>query len=142
VAIEVDFDVPIEVAFDYLLEPSNRAEWQSSLRRIEDRDPGEPRTGMRWTDVTGPGLRPAMEISGMERPRSWTERGTWRGIAAELTLFYTQTPTGCRVRAEFAIAGTGAFRPFGPMLTLAGRSAVGPDLKRAARLLSERASDK
>ena len=32
------FDVPAEVAFDYLVDPRHRPEWQSSLRRVEDVD--------------------------------------------------------------------------------------------------------
>ena len=31
----VAFAVPAEVAFDYLIDPRHRPEWQSSLRRVE-----------------------------------------------------------------------------------------------------------
>ena len=36
----VRFGVPVEVAFDYLVDPHHRPEWQSSLRRVEDVDAG------------------------------------------------------------------------------------------------------
>ena len=32
----IRFDVSAERAFDYLVEPRNRAEWQSSLRRVDE----------------------------------------------------------------------------------------------------------
>ena len=50
----VRFEVPVEVAFDYLVDPHRRAEWQSSLRRVEEVDAGPPRVGQRWVDVTVP----------------------------------------------------------------------------------------
>lgn len=129
------------MAFAYLLEPTNRPEWQSSLAAIVPLDHGTPYVGMRWHDVTKVGVRPLMEITAIDPDRSWTERGTWRGIAAELTLHYEPTSAGCRVRAEFVITGRGLFRPLGPVLSFAGTSAVVPDLKRAARILLARGTD-
>ena len=32
----VPFPVPAEVAFDYLVDPANRPQWQSSLAAVED----------------------------------------------------------------------------------------------------------
>ncbi len=136
----VDFDVPVEVAFAYLIDPNNRPEWQSSLKRIEDLSGPTPQVGQTWTDVTGPGLRPAMETTVLEPPTTWTERGTWRGITAELTLRFAPTPTGCTVTAEADVSGRALLRPLGPIITVAAGFAVPGDLKRAARLLSERPS--
>ena len=118
----VAFPVPREVAFDYLVDPANRPEWQSSLARVEDVD-GEPRVGQTWTDVTRPGLRPRMETTELDRPRRWAERGTWRGITATLVLELTETATGCDVSATFEIA-----RP----LRAPALWAVRGDLRRAA----------
>ncbi len=101
--VVVAFPVPPEVAFDYLADPRRRPEWQSSLSRVEDVD-GEPRVGQTWTDVTKPGLRPRMETTELDRPRRWSERGTWHGVTATLTLEFAATPTGCDVSATFAIA--------------------------------------
>jgi hypothetical protein len=120
--VAVSFPVPCEVAFDYLVDPRRRAEWQSSLARVEGVD-GEPRVGQTWTDVTRPGLRPRMETTELDRPRRWTERGTWRGITATLTLDFAETATGCDVTATFAIA-----RPLRTPALWAVRS----DLRRAA----------
>jgi uncharacterized protein YndB with AHSA1/START domain len=138
--IPVAFDVPVEVAFDYLVEPRNRPEWQSSLRRVELLD-REVRAGQRWVDVTTAGIRPRMETTELERPARWTERGAWGAFAATLTLLFTPTPTGCRVDAEFVVEARGVVRPLGPLLTRAARAAVPGDLRRAARILSERAAE-
>jgi hypothetical protein len=141
----VAFDVPAERAFDYLVDPRNRPEWQSSLRRVEgvDGDPhvGEPRVGQTWVDVTGPGLRPVMETTVLERATTWTEHGTWRGIEATLTLRFAPAGRGCVVTADARVSGTGPARLLGPLLTRVAALAVHGDLRRAARILSERAAE-
>jgi uncharacterized protein YndB with AHSA1/START domain len=134
----VAFDVPVEVAFDYLVEPRNRPEWQSSLRRVEGLD-GEPRVGQTWVDVTGPGLRPAMRTTALDRPTRWTERGTWRGVDAVLTLRFTPTTGGCVVSSEVSVGGRGPWGRLGPLIERAAALAVPRDLQRAARILSDRA---
>ena len=131
----VTFGVPADVAFDYLVDPRNRPAWQSSLRRVEDVD-GTPRVGQTWTDVTGAGVRPSMETTVLDRPRTWTERGRWRGIEATLTLHFEEAAAGSRVVARFVVTGRGIARPLGPALTRAAQLAVPRDLRRAARILS------
>jgi len=131
----VSFEVPAEVAFDYLADPRNRPEWQSSLRRVEDVD-GEPRAGQTWTDVTKPGLRPAMRTDVHERPRLWSESGTWRWVRADLTLrFDAVGDRACDVRFAFRVHVLG---PVGLAVSLVSVPAVRSDLKRAARILSSR----
>jgi hypothetical protein len=135
--MHVDFDVPAEVAFDYLADPRHRPQWQSSLRGVELVD-HEVAVGQRWIDVTSAGVRPRMETTVLDRPTTWTERGVWRGITATLTLALAPTVRGCRIEADFEVSGVGLARPFGPVLTRAARLAVPGDLRRAARILSER----
>lgn len=130
--VTVAFPVSREVAFDYLADPRNRAAWQSSLARVED-VVGDPRVGQTWVDVTKPGLRPRMETTELDRPHRWTERGTWRGIAATLTLTFTETPTGCDVTATFGFTG--------PRLLVAPLRVLAPlgvrsDLRHAASTFS------
>jgi len=132
----VEFNVPAEVAFDFLVDPANRARWQSSLRRVEQVSPERPQVGQTWIDVTAPGLRPAMETTVLDRATTWTERGTWRGISAELTLRFAPRPGGCTVTAEMQVRGNGLLRPVGPVITALGKRAVPVDLRRAAALLS------
>jgi hypothetical protein len=122
-----------EVAFDYLVEPGNRAEWQSSLVRVDDVD-GEPRVGQTWVDVTRPGVRPRLETTELDRPRRWTERGTWRGFAATLTLDLAETPSGCDVAATMSLSGP---RPLVTPLRLLAPYAVRADLRRAARVFAQ-----
>jgi Polyketide cyclase / dehydrase and lipid transport len=131
----VAFAVPVDVAFDYLADPRNRAEWQSSLRRVED-VAGEPSVGQTWTDVTRPGLRPAMRTDALERPRLWSESGTWRFVRADLALRFD--PVGeqaCAVRFTFRIHALG---PLGLAASALSVPAVRSDLERAARILSSR----
>jgi hypothetical protein len=133
----VRFGVPVEVAFDYLAEPGNRPDWQSSLKAVEVLDEGPPCVGQRWYDVTRPGLRPLMELTELDRPRSWTERGTWRSFGAELTLDFEPDKDGCVVTARLRVTGPPVLSS---MATGAARFAVRSDLRRAARLLEARAA--
>jgi uncharacterized protein YndB with AHSA1/START domain len=137
----VHFGVPAEVAFDYLVDPRHRPEWQSSLRRVEHVD-GDPRVGQAWVDVTGPGLRPAMETTALDRPTRWTERGTWRGVTATLTLRFAPEGAGCLVTAEASVTGRGPIRLLGPVIERSAALAVPGDLRRAAEILSRRAAEK
>lgn len=130
--MSVHFAVPCEVAFDYLADPRRRAEWQSSLARVEDVD-GEPRVGQTWVDVTRPGLRPSMATTELDRPRRWTEVGTWRGISATLTLVFTATPSGCAVEPTMTLRGRGVAAPLARVVALVAPTAVRADLRRAAR---------
>jgi hypothetical protein len=131
----VAFAVPAEVAFDYLVDPRNRPEWQLSLRRVEDVT-GLPSVGQTWTDVTKPGLRPAMRTQELDRPRLWSESGTWRFVRAELTLhFHPGGERDCEVRFDFRIHALG---PLGLAVTAMSVPAVRSDLERAARILSSR----
>jgi hypothetical protein len=132
----VGFGVRREVAFDYLVEPRHRAEWQSSLRRVSD-VVGEVGVGQSWIDETKPGLRPRMTTTAFERPWRWSESGSWRFVRADLTLDFAEVPTGCSVHYRFRIHALG---PLGLAASVFSGPAVAADLRRAARLLS--ASDR
>ncbi len=134
---EVGFDVPVDVAFRYLADPRNRPEWQSSLRRVEVLDDGEPRVGTRWLDHTSVGLTPAMTITALVPDELWWEDGVWRGIRAVLQLHFAPRDGGCRVEFCFAVVGRGVLRPLGWVATGAGVLAVRSDLRRANRKLVE-----
>ncbi len=129
--VAVAFPVPPEVAFDYLADPVNRPAWQSSLARVEHVD-GEVRVGQTWVDVTKPGMRPLMETTELDRPRRWSERGTWRGFAAVLTLDFAATPTGCDVTATMRVTGRGIAAIPARVLGVMAPRAVRADLRRAA----------
>ena len=63
----VEFACDRETAFDFLVDPRRRPEWQSSLRRVSEVD-GEPRVGQTWVDETKPGIKPRMQTTELDRP--------------------------------------------------------------------------
>lgn len=134
----VAFPVPPEVAFDYLVEPINRPQWQSSLAAVTDVH-GEVGLGQTWTDVTKPGLRPAMRTTGYHRPRAWSEDGTWKKVTATLDLTFFPTSAGCDVRFRFRITGPGLLAPLGLVASVGSVLPVRKDLRAAARILVDRA---
>lgn len=136
-AADVQMPVPAEVAFGYLVDPRNRPEWQSSLRSVEVPAAEEPHLGQAWRETTSVGVRPQMETTALAPFVLWTERGTWRGVTATLTLHFTDTAGGSRVRAEGEVTGTGIWAlPAGAAGLLASQ-AVAADLRKAARILGQ-----
>jgi len=131
----VSFRVPREVAFDYLVDPRNRPQWQSSLRRVSAID-GEPRVGQTWVDETRVGLKPRMCTTELTRPSRWSESGTWRSIRADLTLEFVDAPGGCSVNYRIRFPRAGVVR--GLVLGGLATRAVTADLRRAAKILSSR----
>jgi uncharacterized protein YndB with AHSA1/START domain len=137
-AATVLFSQPPEVVFPYLADPRRRPEWQSSLKAIEMRDQGEPRVGMRWRDLTGPGFRPEMEITQLVPYRVWAETGSWRGVTAHLTLRFTAVGTGTRVNAEVEIISEGLWRAVSAVVRRLAPAALAHDLEKANEVLSQR----
>jgi len=137
----VAFDVPVEVAFDYLVEPRNRPQWQSSLSRVEVGDE-VPHEGMRWVDVTRIGLHADMQLVEMNRPELWSEWGQWRDrVRARLTLGFVPTEGGCVVVPDLVLGVDGWFgRPVTAVLARLAAPAVRSDLRRASRILSARSA--
>jgi len=130
----VEFSVDREVVFDYLVDPRHRPEWQSSLARVSAVD-GEPRVGQTWVDETTPGLKPSMRTTELDRPRRWSESGTWRFVRADLSLSFYDAPRGCTVSYRFRVHALG---PVGLAVSALSVRAVGADLRRAAGILSSR----
>lgn len=134
----LQYAVPPQVAFTYLADPRNRPEWQSSLKRVQLLDEGEPRVGQRWLDHTAIGLAPEMVITELEPDVRWAETGRWRGIEADLTLGFAPHGTGTRLDVAFEVRGRRLLAPVGWVSTGAGLFAVRSDLARAGRLLAGR----
>ena len=132
--------MPVHDAFAYLADPRNRPEWQSSLRRVELIDEGDPRIGFRWRDHTAARVVPEMEITELETDVLWAETGRWRAIEADLTLRFAPHRGGCSVDVEFEVRGEGYLRPVGWAASGAGLFAVRSDLRRAGRILETRAA--
>jgi len=135
---QVEFDVPVSVAYAFLADPRNRPEWQSSLTRVEMLDEGAPRVGMRWRDHTAARLVADMEITVLEPGEVWAEAGQWRALSAMLVLSFEPTATGCAVDVTFRVRGRGLLAPVGWLATGAGLLPVRGDIRRAARVLAAR----
>ena len=124
--------------FRYLVDPRNRPEWQASLLSVTIPDRGEPRVGMTWRDNTLAGVRPRMEITGLEPFRVFVERGRWHGVEATLEMRFTAISGGCRVTVHGEVEGDGRWRlPARFAARLAG-PAIRHDLKRAGEILTRR----
>jgi hypothetical protein len=131
----VRFPCDRETAFDYLVDPRHRPEWQSSLRRVSAID-GDVRVGQTWVDETKPGLKPLMRTTELDRPSLWSESGTWRFVRADLTLrFHEVGAASCDVEYSFDIYALG---PLGSLASVVSRPAVGADLRRAAEIIAAR----
>ena len=133
--VSVHFPVGPEAAFDYLVDPANRPDWQSSLRAVVDVE-GEIGLGQSWTDVTVPGLRPRMRTTAFERATRWTETGTWRGVRAELTLRFSPSGAGCEVSVDTRFSADGAWRAALPVMIAGAPLAARADLRAAAKRLA------
>ncbi|CAN5124781.1 hypothetical protein BH09ACT12_BH09ACT12_23310 [soil metagenome] len=143
----VAFPVSCEEAYDYLVAPANRAAWQSSLKGVADVMGEDGVVGQSWTDLTSAGVKPRMELTDADRPHRWSERGTWRGFKATLTLTFTPVfddptdprpgpATRCEVAASMEVRGTGAIKPAGLVANRLAPIAVRSDLRRAASILA------
>jgi uncharacterized membrane protein len=137
---QVDFDVPVDVAYAYLADPRNRPEWQASLKSVEMLDEGEPRVGMRWRDHTVARIAAEMEISEFVPGELWAETGHWRGMSGVLMLIFEPAAGGCVVHVMFRVRGRGLLAPVGWLATGVGLLPVASDVRRAARILESRAS--
>ena len=135
--VEVAFAVPREQAFDFLVHPHNRTRWQSSLREVGDVQPLPPQVGTLWSERAVGGVVSQMCLTVVERPRTWAETGTSRGISMDLTLSFAEAPDGCLVAAEVSFRARGPWRAVATFAALLFPFAIRSDLARAARLLGE-----
>lgn len=132
----VRFRCTPERAFGYLADPRNRPQWQSSLRRVvlEEPEEPEPRLGQRWTDVTKVGIRPRLTTTRYEPPLAWAERGTWRGVSADLELTFAAVGEGCEVGVHVEVRGRGVMALPARVAALVAPRAITADLRTAAEL--------
>lgn len=129
---------PLVEVFDYLTDPTNRPEWQSSLRRVEEVTPAEPGVGQTWIDVTAAGVRPRMETTEHVHPTRWTEKGTWGAFEAWLRLELAPTDGGTEVRWTMDLTAGGPTSLVARALRTAAPLAIAADLRRAGRVLENR----
>lgn len=133
--VQVPYAVPREVAFDYLVDPTRRPEWQGTLRRVEEITPMPPQAGTSWRDVALGEVVSQMELTVVDRPVRWAERGVGKGVAMDLALDFEETATGCLVSAEIEVSSVGASRLLVAIVRRSMPRAVRRDLVRAAGIL-------
>jgi uncharacterized protein YndB with AHSA1/START domain len=137
-SVTLELPHPPSELFRFLADPHRRPLWQASLRAVTDVDPGEPRVGMRWRDVTKAGIRPSMQLTELTPYRILTERGTWRGIEAVLTLRFVKTGQGTRITAEGDLVGRGVFAPVAAAARRWAPETIRTDLLHASAVLLPR----
>lgn len=143
----VFFPAGRETVFDYLADPTNRPQWQSSLRSVELLDGGPPRAGARWVDRTAVGISFRLAIVELRRPEWWVEEGSSGPFRVRVELSFSSAEPSSRPRTSHPgtwVACTVRVhaerwaRPLGWGVGRAGRLAARADLRRAARLLAGR----
>ena len=138
VTFSVDIDAPREAVFDYFAEPRHRADWQSSLKRVEMVDEGEPRVGIRWKDHTKVGVVADLHTTVQERPERWAETGSWRGVRADLSMMFESLANGgTRAHVQAQLFGQGAYAVFALAAWPAMPLALRMDVKHAGRIVAE-----
>jgi uncharacterized protein YndB with AHSA1/START domain len=102
--IDQTFDVTAapESVFDYMTNPSNLRQWQTSKTRVEVLSQGEPRAGFRvreWTKVPGrKEFEQVVEFTRFERPRLLHTHIVEGPQPIDGTWELTATAGGTRVR--------------------------------------------
>jgi len=119
------------VVFDYLKDPRNRPEWQSSLRAVTD-VVGNGDVGTTWTDVTKPGIRPRLRVTDCVSPTLWIEEGEWRSIKARLIVQLRPHESGTLVKAIGDFTFPRLLTPAGWLLRYVTPAAIRADLRLAA----------
>jgi uncharacterized protein YndB with AHSA1/START domain len=125
---------PRAALFEIISDPRRRLEWQSSLRSVHVRTPGEPRVGTRWREVTRGGVAFEMEITVFEPPALWSERGHGWLADAQLTVAFEAAGDQTEVRVDVEISFRGPFKLLAPLVRKLMPAALSADLRRAAAL--------
>lgn len=128
---------PVARVFDYLADPRNRPEWQSSLRRVELLGTRTTGVGTRWRDVTWAGVRPEMRVVTHEPQQAWAEEGTWRGLTAFLLIVFVEQGDETDLEISVRLRGSGLWRIPAAGAGLLTPAALRSDLGRADRILGE-----
>jgi hypothetical protein len=138
---------PPRATFDYLAEPRNRPQWQSTLRAVDMLTDGPTGVGTRWLDRTMVGAAPSLEITAMSRPSAtssgvtdgiWSEVGRWHHLTASVTLTFVPVaaePGATDVELRITITATGAWKVPATVLRALAAPALRADLRRAARII-------
>lgn len=135
--IQATINRPAAEVFDYLVQPRNRPEWQSSLKEVRGA-PAEPNEGATWTDVmSGPLGEATVEVTGFERPNLYQERVTSGMGDGEVTVRLEEAGTATDIRVAADMELKGWFRYVGPLLMPLMKRGFRDDLQRLGERLEQ-----
>ena len=126
---------PVGVVFDYLADPRNRPEWQSSLRGVELLTEQTVGVGTRWRDLTWAGLSPELRVVTHEPREAWAEEGSWRGLTASLLIVFVDLGEETDLEMSVRLRGAGLWRVPAAGAGMLTPAALRSDLGRADRIL-------
>jgi uncharacterized protein YndB with AHSA1/START domain len=135
-SITETLDAPPDAVFDVISDPRRRLEWQSSLRSVNVRSEGPPRVGYAWDEQTAGGVRFELEITELERPKRWAERGTGRFADARLDVRFEPVSGGActTVVVEVTVDFKGPLKWLSPIVRRLMPLALRGDLRRVEAL--------
>jgi len=134
--VRVAFPVSREAAFDYLVDPHRRTEWQATLRRVHDVEPLPPQVGTAWRETAVGGVVSDMRLTAVDRPARWAEEGRSRGVRLTLSMTFEDATGGCAVTCDLRLSGQGRSRVVAAVMSRLFPLGARRDLARAARLLA------
>ena len=106
----VTIDVPRERVFDYLADPANRPQWQSSIQTIHLQSQASPRVGTTWRESVHGGVTFLMEISEFHRPMRWAERISSKSMSGTVAMEFADRRDGTDVTVRVDIRCSGLLR--------------------------------
>jgi uncharacterized membrane protein len=97
--------VPVETAFDYLVNPANRPEWLDSTLEVKNISEGPTGAGTTWTEVSkiaGRTVEQVRTITEYERPRRYVEEFEVLGAkAGKFDTTFEPEESGTRIAFIF-----------------------------------------
>ena len=138
ITLDVPMTAPREALFRTLCDPLLRPRWQRSLRSVELESAGLLQLGSRWRERTKLGPEFAMQITAHDAPRLWAERGTSKGLAAELAVRLEPERDGTRFYLELSLTLPRLLSPFGVLAKPLVARELRADLERLDTLATSR----
>lgn len=132
----IALDAPLVPLFEFLADPRNRQNWQSSIVRLDMESEGEPRVGMKWREHARGLGHFQMEITECVSGVTWAERGTSSRGTIDLQLKFDATPDPSRTQITLVLDMNlrGLFALVNPVAPSLIWPLMKADLRRAAQL--------
>jgi hypothetical protein len=121
---QIDTDLPLETAFDFVADFANAAQWDPGVARSVRLDEGPLRPGSRFALDVRMGQRIApmtYQVAALERPHRVVLVGAGSGVDAVDEIVFEPTASGTRIRYIADIRLRGLLRIVQPFLSAAFR---------------------